>query len=114
MISHPLGKAWHEKFKAGSPEEIPLPLPDEAMLQDLCRDLPLRVRQLVEEEDLYMALLQVSCLSLPSTSHPLCISQDVKFLPIMNWPVSQVHTQSRRLSTCYHSTVSILWVVLSA
>ncbi len=59
MISHPLGKTWHEQFKAASPEEIPLPLPDGAMLQDLCRDLPLRVRQLVEEQDLYMALLQV-------------------------------------------------------
>ena len=67
MISHPLGKAWHEQFKAGSPEEIPLPLPDKAMLQDLCRDLPLRVRQLVEEQGLYMALLQVFTLSLPHT-----------------------------------------------
>ena len=67
MISHPLGKAWHEQFKAGSPEEIPLPLPDEAALQNFCRDLPLRVRQLVEEQDLYMALLQV--LYLKSAKH---------------------------------------------
>lgn len=82
MISHPLGKAWHEQFKAGSPEEIPLPLPDEAALQHLCRDLPLRVRQLVEEQDLYMALLQVSCLTLPCMSHLLYSSLNVGGLSV--------------------------------
>ena len=59
MISHPLGKAWHEWLRGQSPEEVPLPLPDQAALQDLCRDLPLRVRQLTDEKDLYMAVLQV-------------------------------------------------------
>ena len=60
LISHPLGKAWHEELRAASPEEVPLHLPDEATLQHLCRDLPLRLRRLVDEQDLYMALLQVS------------------------------------------------------
>ena len=59
MISHPLGKAWHEELRAASPEEVPVPLPDEAALKQLCHDLPLRLRQLVDERDLYMALLQV-------------------------------------------------------
>ena len=61
MISHPMGKAWHEKLKAGDHEMVPHPLPDEATLQQLCRDLPLQIRQFVDDNDLYMALLQAQC-----------------------------------------------------
>ena len=59
MISHPMGKAWHERLQAGDHEMVPHALPDEATLGHLCRDLPLRLRQFVDDRDLYMALLQV-------------------------------------------------------
>ena len=59
MISHPMGKAWHERLKAEDHEMVPHALPDEATLGHLCRDLPLRLRQFVDDRDLYMALLQV-------------------------------------------------------
>lgn len=61
VLSHPLGRQWlnrqlHEK----NPEMVPHPLPDQAQLQDLIADLPLRIVEYVDEDKLYMVLLQVS------------------------------------------------------
>ena len=58
MISHPLGKSWHEGLKAEDHQMVPHSLPDEATLKQLARDLPLRIRSFVDDRDLYMALLQ--------------------------------------------------------
>ena len=58
MISHPLGKTWHEGLKAEDHQMVPHSLPDEATLQQLAWDLPLRMRSFVDDRDLYMALLQ--------------------------------------------------------
>ena len=44
MISHPLGKTWHEGLKAEDHQMVPHSLPDEATLQQLAWDLPLRMR----------------------------------------------------------------------
>ena len=61
IISHPLGRKWlneqlHEKY----PETVPHPLPDQAQLEALTADLPLRLVQYVDEPQLYVATLQVS------------------------------------------------------
>ena len=58
IISHPLGKTWHEGLKAEDYQMVPHSLPDEATLEQLVRDLPLRIRSFVDNKDLYMALLQ--------------------------------------------------------
>ena len=58
MISHPMGKSWHEGLKAEDHQMVPHSLPDEATLKQLARDLPLRIRSFVDDRDLYMALLQ--------------------------------------------------------
>ena len=58
MISHPMGKTWHEGLKAEGHQMVPHSLPDEATLEQLVRDLPLRIRTFVDDKNLYMALLQ--------------------------------------------------------
>ena len=58
MISHPMGKAWHEGLKTEDHEMVPHSLPDEATLKQLAWDLPLRIRNFVDNRNLYMALLQ--------------------------------------------------------
>ena len=58
MISHPEGKAWHERLHAGDPDIVPHVLPDEPELQRLTADLPLRIRSFQNDTDLYLALLQ--------------------------------------------------------
>mmetsp|Transcript_7828 Transcript_7828/g.23532 ORF Transcript_7828/g.23532 Transcript_7828/m.23532 type:complete len:455 (-) Transcript_7828:3051-4415(-) len=58
-ICHPLGWAWHAKYRSGNPELVPHPLPDRAELEALVRDLPLTLSEYVDEEGLYLAVLQV-------------------------------------------------------
>ena len=58
MISHPMGKSWHEELKAEDHQMVPHSLPDEATLIQLARDLPLQIQSFVDDRDLYMALLQ--------------------------------------------------------
>lgn len=59
VVSHPLGRAWHERYRAANPAIVPHPLPDHAELEALLEDLPLRLVELRDEARLYLALLQV-------------------------------------------------------
>ena len=61
MLSHPLGRQWlNKQLHEKDPEMVPHPLPDQAQLAALIADLPLRIVQYVDEDTLYMVLLQVS------------------------------------------------------
>ncbi|KAL4447549.1 hypothetical protein ABPG75_004768 [Micractinium tetrahymenae] len=59
MISHPLGRPWHESFRAKNPRLVPNQLPQREALEALVRDLPLRVLSVTDEPEFFMALLQV-------------------------------------------------------
>lgn len=59
VISHPLGRPWHETFRTENPRLVPNPLPQQEALEALVRDLPLRVLSVTDEPDFFMALLQV-------------------------------------------------------
>lgn len=59
VISHPLGRPWHEGFRAKQPQLCPHELPQREALDAMVRGLPLQVVSLVDEKDFYMALLQV-------------------------------------------------------
>lgn len=58
VISHPLGRAWHEELRAGDAELVPHALPDTPTLQQLIADLPLRMRSFQDDRDLYLTVLQ--------------------------------------------------------
>ncbi len=58
MISHPLGRAWHERLREGDAEIVPHALPDRPTLERLITDLPLRLRSFQDDPDLYLTLLQ--------------------------------------------------------
>ncbi|KAK9909502.1 hypothetical protein WJX75_003231 [Coccomyxa subellipsoidea] len=59
VISHPLGRAWHEVLRAGDAELVPHAFPDTPTLQQLIAGLPLRMRSFQDDKDLYLAVLQV-------------------------------------------------------
>ncbi|PRW60354.1 riboflavin kinase isoform B [Chlorella sorokiniana] len=59
VISHPLGRPWHEGFRAEQPQLVPNELPQREALEALIRDLPLHLESLTDEDEFYMALLQV-------------------------------------------------------
>lgn len=64
VISHPLGRKWLEGLHQENPVQVPHLLPDQARLEALTADLPLRLHSYVDEDDLYIATLQVgSCTS---------------------------------------------------
>ena len=64
IISHPLGRKWlNETLHEQDPEMVPHPLPDQAQLEDLIFDLPLHLVKYVDEQQLYIATLQVSLLT---------------------------------------------------
>jgi len=58
VLSHPLGRSWHTRFRRDAPQLAPNGLPDAAGLAALAAGLPLTVRSLADEEALYLALLQ--------------------------------------------------------
>ena len=60
VISHPLGRAWHASLAASSPDMVPHELPDQQQLEELVKDLPLELVDFRDEEELYLAVLQVS------------------------------------------------------
>lgn len=65
IISHPLGRKWlNEVMHVKDPVAVPHLLPDQAQLEALISDLPLSLHSYVDEEQLYIATLQVSTLSL--------------------------------------------------
>ena len=66
MLSHPLGRAWHERSRSGNPVGVAHPLPDAGTLAGLTRGLPLRLRSFEDDENMYLVLLQV--ISVPPTS----------------------------------------------
>lgn len=60
VISHPLGRAWHEQFRASHPALVPHALPRQEALEALIADLPLTLVEMRDEEEgLYLALLRV-------------------------------------------------------
>lgn len=58
-VSHPLGRRWHDQLYAGEPRLVPHALPDAAGLARLTAGLPLTVEAVVDEPELYLALLRV-------------------------------------------------------
>lgn len=61
VISHPLGRKWLEEYlHKKDPVMVPHLLPDQAQLEALMSDLPLRLHSYVDDEHLYIATLQVS------------------------------------------------------
>jgi riboflavin kinase len=59
IISHPLGRGWHERYAAKNPDIVPHALPDESALHDLIHDLPLSLDRVDDESNFYLALLRV-------------------------------------------------------
>ncbi|KAK9816431.1 hypothetical protein WJX72_000132 [[Myrmecia] bisecta] len=59
VLSHPLGRQWLAGLHRDAPRLVPHDLPDQAALQQLVADLPLEVRSVRDEPDLYIAVLQV-------------------------------------------------------
>ena len=60
VISHPLGRKWLEEYMhKKDPVMVPHLLPDQAQIEALISDLPLRLHTYVDEEHLYIATLQV-------------------------------------------------------
>lgn len=65
MLSHPLGRQWlNKQLHEKDPEMVPHPLPDQDQLAALIADLPLHIVEYVDEDKLYMVLLQVSIKSI--------------------------------------------------
>ncbi|KAL0039683.1 hypothetical protein WJX77_005068 [Trebouxia sp. C0004] len=60
VISHPLGRRWlNETLHFKDPVMVPHLLPDQAQLVALIADLPLQIHSYLEEDQLYIATLQV-------------------------------------------------------
>lgn len=59
MVSHPLGKSWHEKLKKQSHDTVPHSLPSAESWKTMLFDLPLEIKSYTEEKELYMTVLQV-------------------------------------------------------
>lgn len=76
VISHPLGRHWHEKYASEHSKLVPHPLPDLEEYEELLMDLPLTLLSLEDEDDFYCALLQVPS-NLQSTFSPIYLSGTV-------------------------------------
>jgi riboflavin kinase len=60
VISHPLGRSWHEAYRAANPRIVPHPLPSpEAAVHDMVADLPLELVSYTDEDELYIVVLRV-------------------------------------------------------
>ena len=59
VVSHPLGRAWHGRLREADPAVVPHALPDEEAWGRLLAALPLRLVELVDEDECYVAVLQV-------------------------------------------------------
>eukprot|EP00210_Caulerpa_lentillifera_P002137 g2051.t1 len=59
VVSHPLGKSWHERLRKHSPKIVPHALPSPESWKKLLFNLPLQVKSFTEEEELYLTVLQV-------------------------------------------------------
>jgi hypothetical protein len=60
VISHPLGRRWlNETLHSKDPVMVPHLLPDQEQLEALIADLPLQIHSYLEEDQLYIATLQV-------------------------------------------------------
>lgn len=60
IISHPMGASFQAKLRCENPRLVPHLLPDKKILEELIRDLPLRVHQFQDEVELYLCVLQQS------------------------------------------------------
>lgn len=59
VVSHPMGRTWHQQLAIDAPDMVPHLLPDAQGLQGLIQDLPLQVVQYTDDPELYLAVLQV-------------------------------------------------------
>lgn len=61
VISHPMGASFAEELHRQDPKMVPhpQPLPTEKQLDELIKDLSLRVKLFKDEENLYICILQV-------------------------------------------------------
>lgn len=59
VISHPMGRKWHKELSTSNPALVPHPLPDKEALEKMVFDLPVQLVDLVDDDDLYLALLQI-------------------------------------------------------
>jgi riboflavin kinase len=59
VVAHPLGRGWHDKYRAAHPALVPHALPARAELEAAIFDLPLELESFVDEEDMYLAVLRV-------------------------------------------------------
>ncbi len=79
VMSHPLGRRWlNETLHSKDPVMVPHLLPDQAQLEALIADLPLQIHSYLEEDQLYIATLQVNIQSWCGITHscwgmPFCL-----------------------------------------
>lgn len=60
VISHPLGRKWHEQYRHQNPAIVPHPLPGSKQeFEDLLFDLPLECMHFQDDVDFYMAIAHV-------------------------------------------------------
>ncbi len=60
VVSHPMGRAWHEGLREKDSAMVPHSLPGtREEMEKLIWDLPLQVVDFVDQSDFYLATLQV-------------------------------------------------------
>lgn len=60
VISHPLGRRWHEEYRAANPTVVLHPLPaSEVAVRDMIADLPLELVSYNDSDQLYIVVLRV-------------------------------------------------------
>ena len=65
VVSHPMGRAWHSRYRDQQPDLVPHRLPGTANeFKQVVNDLPLEVLDVVDEPDFYLAHVQASAMDL--------------------------------------------------
>lgn len=59
VVSHPLGRLWHEAYRAANQAIVPHLLPAREQLLHMTADLPLSLVEFTDQDNLYIALLRV-------------------------------------------------------
>lgn len=64
VISHPMGRNWHQGLRERSPQTVPHALPAREKIVQMTDNLPLDLVQLIDEDKLYVSVLEVGALNL--------------------------------------------------
>lgn len=59
VISHPMGRPWHDRLRNRIPQTVPHALPNHESMLEMTDGLPLEVVEFVSREDLYLSVLEV-------------------------------------------------------